>query len=508
MAAVRHFGLGYAKPESFGLVNYLRDKGFTDDEMITANLAYQSKTGHVMDRFRDRIMYPIFDTVGNVIAFGGRALNKEDKAKYINTNTTPVFRKSNNLYGYNFARKAHSDHLILAEGYMDVIALQTAGFAGAVASLGTSLTEEQAKLIGRSCKELTICYDSDSAGIRATQRAIQVLRSACPELRVSVASLGEGKDPDEFIKMHPKDGAERLAEAFKAAISDTEYRLQMCKNGLDMNVNKDRLTYAVEAVRVLATVENPVEQDLFAAQIAAEVGVGRESILAQVQAAAADPANKTVPEEIKDEEIFEPEEEPTQRYHAFIRPVSAAESEVVAFADVIINEDYRINGVRLVLDEHNRFSVLMPAYLAKDRREWVPYVELKPEIEREMTAFLARNFDFNSEVEVIGGGTAIDVGETKLTLRKAANRNTVKAYAELQNDVFALKYGKIMEGKRGYFYSPPSMGTYTDQNGNKQYQYAYGFASAPERTRISGEIKKQYELMCQKNKQVYEAKIK
>lgn len=131
MAAVRHFGLGYAKPESFGLVNYLRDKGFTDDEMITANLAYQSKTGHVMDRFRDRIMYPIFDTVGNVIAFGGRALNKEDKAKYINTNTTPVFRKSNNLYGYNFARKAHSDHLILAEGYMDVIALQTAGFAGA-----------------------------------------------------------------------------------------------------------------------------------------------------------------------------------------------------------------------------------------------------------------------------------------------------------------------------------------------------------------------------------------
>ena len=146
MAAVRHFGLGYAKPESFGLVNYLRDKGFTDDEMITANLAYQSKTGHVMDRFRDRIMYPIFDTVGNVIAFGGRALNKEDKAKYINTNTTPVFRKSNNLYGYNFARKAHSDHLILAEGYMDVIALQTAGFAGAVASLGTSLTEEQAML--------------------------------------------------------------------------------------------------------------------------------------------------------------------------------------------------------------------------------------------------------------------------------------------------------------------------------------------------------------------------
>lgn len=426
----------------------------------------------------------------------------------INTNTTPVFRKSNNLYGYNFARKAHSDHLILAEGYMDVIALQTAGFAGAVASLGTSLTEEQAKLIGRSCKELTICYDSDSAGIRATQRAIQVLRSACPELRVSVASLGEGKDPDEFIKMHPKDGAERLAEAFKAAISDTEYRLQMCKNGLDMNVNKDRLTYAVEAVRVLATVENPVEQDLFAAQIAAEVGVGRESILAQVQAAAADPANKTVPEEIKDEEIFEPEEEPTQRYHAFIRPVSDAESEVVAFADVIINEDYRINGVRLVLDEHNRFSVLMPAYLAKDRREWVPYVELKPEIEREMTAFLARNFDFNSEVEVIGGGTAIDVGETKLTLRKAANRNTVKAYAELQNDVFALKYGKIMEGKRGYFYSPPSMGTYTDQNGNKQYQYAYGFASAPERTRISGEIKKQYELMCRKNKQVYETKIK
>ena len=150
----------------------------------------------------------------------------------------------------------------------------------------------------------------------------------------------------------------------------------------------------------------------------------------------------------------------------------------------------------------------MPAYLAKARREWVPYVELKPEIEREMTAFLARNFDFNSEVEVIGGGTAIDVGETKLTLRKAANRNTVKAYAELQNDVFALKYGKIMEGKRGYFYSPPSMGTYTDQDGNKQYQYAYGFASAPERTRISGEIKKQYKLMCKKNKRVYEAKIK
>ncbi|MBR4889149.1 MAG: DNA primase, partial [Clostridia bacterium] len=169
-ATIRHFGLGYAPESRFALVNHLRSKGFTKDEMVQANVAFLSRNGNPVDRFTARAMFPIIDLRGNVVAFGGRILTNE-KPKYINTSDTPVYHKSSGLFAMNFAKNENSDTLILAEGYMDVIALHQAGFRTAIASLGTALTGEQARIIARYAKEAVICYDSDEAGQKAASRA-------------------------------------------------------------------------------------------------------------------------------------------------------------------------------------------------------------------------------------------------------------------------------------------------------------------------------------------------
>ena len=177
MKTIRHFGLGYSPPGRFSLTDHLKKMGYTDQELIQANVAFQSRSGRTMDRFASRVMFPIIDLRGNVVAFGGRILTDE-KPKYINTSDTPVYHKSSGLFAMNFAKNNGGEQLILAEGYMDVISLHQAGFTNAMASLGTSLTMEQARLMARYAKEVVICYDSDAAGQKAASRAIPMLRDA------------------------------------------------------------------------------------------------------------------------------------------------------------------------------------------------------------------------------------------------------------------------------------------------------------------------------------------
>ena len=180
---IRHFGLGYAPDSRFTLVNFLSGKGYTPEELLQANVAVRASTGRVMDRFFARVMYPIIDLRGNVIAFGGRTLG-DNKPKYLNTSDTLVFHKSTGLFAMNFAKNNAKDGLILAEGYMDVIALHQAGFTNAIATLGTALTTEQARLLARYTGEVFLCYDSDEAGQKASSRAIPLLRDAGLTVRV------------------------------------------------------------------------------------------------------------------------------------------------------------------------------------------------------------------------------------------------------------------------------------------------------------------------------------
>ena len=294
---IRHFGLGYSPESGYALTDHLKAKGYTQEEMVQSDMVRVSKNGNLYDRYRGRVMFPIFDLRGNVVAFGGRILTDE-KPKYINTSDTPVYHKSSGLFAMNFAKDAGTRQLILAEGYMDVIALHRAGFTNAIASLGTALTEEQARVIRRYADEAVVCYDSDEAGRRATQRAIPILKSA--GLQVRVITVPGGKDPDEFFRSNPKDGPERFRRLIQQSGNDTEYRLAVVRAKYDLSTEDGKKRYLQEAVaQVLASLEDRIELDLYAGKLAEETGVGKDSVMASALRAASQKARQRRREETR-----------------------------------------------------------------------------------------------------------------------------------------------------------------------------------------------------------------
>ncbi len=277
---ITRFGLGYAPNNRFALTNHLKAKGFTDSELIAANLVFKSRSGNsVIDRFVDRVMFPIIDLRGNVIAFGGRIMS-DQKPKYLNTSDTIVFNKSQNLFSLNNAKNSGTRRLILCEGYMDVIAVNQAGFTDAVATLGTSLTSEQAMLMKRYCDEVVICYDADEAGQKATQRAIGILRNT--GLNVRVLAIPDGKDPDEFIRKNGEKGPAAFKVLLDNSGNDVEYRLFKLKKQYDLTSPQGRFAYLSQAVKVLATLDNAMEQDIYASKLAQEASVEKNSIMEQI----------------------------------------------------------------------------------------------------------------------------------------------------------------------------------------------------------------------------------
>lgn len=274
---VRHFGLGYSLPGRFSLVDYLEQKGFTQQEMILANVAFKSRSGRAVDRFFGRVMFPIIDLRGNVVAFGGRTLG-DDKPKYLNTSETPVFSKGDMLFALNFAKNGNHDQLILCEGYMDVISMHQAGFTNAVATLGTALTPSQARLMSRYAKEVIVSYDSDGPGQKAASRAIPLLRSA--GLLVRVLTIAGGKDPDEYIKTY---GPARFQQMLDACGNDVEYRLEKAKTGCNLQTADGRVAYLRGAVQVLSALDNKVERAVYAGKVAEETGIETSTLLSQVE---------------------------------------------------------------------------------------------------------------------------------------------------------------------------------------------------------------------------------
>ncbi len=278
---IRHFGLGFADDNRFSLCNHLRSKGFKDSEIVTANLAFNSKSGKgIYDRFNNRVMFPIIDLRGNVIAFGGRIMTDE-KPKYLNTSDTPVFEKSANLFSLNNAKNTGERTLILCEGYMDVIAVNQAGFQNAVATLGTALTQKQAVLMKRYADEVIICYDADEAGQKATARAIDLLRDA--GLTIKVVSIPQGKDPDEFIKSKGSSGAEAFKNVLECSGNDVEYRLSKSKSKYNMKLPESRVAYVNECAGILAELSNPAEREIYASKISGELEISKESVLQLVE---------------------------------------------------------------------------------------------------------------------------------------------------------------------------------------------------------------------------------
>lgn len=278
---IRHFGLGFAPEQRNSLCNHLKSLGFKESEIVAANLAFKSKNGYgIYDRFSNRVMFPIIDLRGNVIAFGGRIMSDE-KPKYLNTSDTPVFKKSANLFSLNNAKNTGKRTLILCEGYMDVIAVNQAGFENAVATLGTALTNEQAMLMKRYADEVIICYDADEAGQKATQRAIQILRNA--GLVIRVLTIPDGKDPDEFIRNRGENGPAAFGNILEQSGNDVEYRFAKLKTIYDLSTSEGKINFLTEAVKILSTLDNSIEQDVYVSRLSKEAGVSKEAVHSQLQ---------------------------------------------------------------------------------------------------------------------------------------------------------------------------------------------------------------------------------
>lgn len=278
MLTVKRFGLGYS-PNDFGmLTNHLKRLGYTDEEMTVGFLAGRSqKTGRPYDYFRNRVIFPIIDTAGNIVAFGGRIMD-DSKPKYLNTSDTPAFKKSRHLFALNFARKKCEEQMILCEGYMDVIALHEAGFENAVATLGTAITSEQARIFAKYTKKVVICYDSDDAGQNATQKAIRLLGEVGVDVRI--LKLSGAKDPDEYIK---KFGADSFRRVLGESKSGFDYGVDKIISSRDISLVEEKVKAASEVCALIARVYSRVERDIYIRRASELLSVSPESLASDVE---------------------------------------------------------------------------------------------------------------------------------------------------------------------------------------------------------------------------------
>ncbi len=276
---IKHFGLGAAPDSWDALINHLKAKGFSIQDMVAANVVGKSQRGTYYDRFRKRIMFPIINIRGKVIAFSGRAMPGEDKSggKYVNTSDTLVYKKSENLFGMNFAKNFCDERIILVEGNMDVISLHQAGFENTVAALGTSFTPEQAKIISKYTKEIVLTLDADEAGRKAARRAGEILKAT--GLNVRVITIPDGKDPDEYIK---KNGRDRFKALIEGAVSEIEYKLLSAVENIDVNSDDGRLKYLSLAAEIIAESPDVMTRDIYIGRLSEKYGVSKTALQAKV----------------------------------------------------------------------------------------------------------------------------------------------------------------------------------------------------------------------------------
>ena len=281
LSIIRRFGIGYA-PNDFGaLTAVLRKNGYTDEEMKEAFLCgISQKSGRAFDMFRDRVMFPVIDNTGNVIAFSGRDVGGQDARKYVNSSDTPAFQKRRNLFALNFAKNHCADQLILCEGNIDVVSLHAAGFENAVASLGTALTDEQARIMTKYTKQVILAYDSDEAGQRAAHRAMGIFAKV--GLDVRILQMQGAKDPDEFIK---KFGAEKFRQLIQNSRTGFEFKLQSVLARHDVEIPDEKIKAASELVDIVAKVYSSAEREVYIHAVAERLSLSEDSLRKDVESA-------------------------------------------------------------------------------------------------------------------------------------------------------------------------------------------------------------------------------
>ena len=270
---IRSYGIGYSKDSWTDLYDHLTKMGYKEDELLELNLISKSKNGNYIDRFRDRVMFPIINRNNRIIGFGARAFG-DAKPKYLNSRETPIFHKGSNVFNINIiSRESTRERIILVEGYMDVISLYNSGINYSVASLGTSLTIDQANIIKRMAKDIYICYDSDNAGINATSRAIDIFLQA--SVKPKIIELEGGLDPDDFIK---KYGLEAFEKKIKSAISYIEFKIKKLKENFNLEDSEGLSNFTIESAKILSSIKNPIERDIFVKDFSTKYNISYTAI--------------------------------------------------------------------------------------------------------------------------------------------------------------------------------------------------------------------------------------
>ena len=270
---IRSYGIGYSKDSWTDLYDHLTKMGYKEEELLELNLISKSKNGNYIDRFRDRVMFPIINRNNRIIGFGARAFG-DAKPKYLNSRETPIFHKGSNVFNINIiSRESTRERIILVEGYMDVISLYNSGINYSVASLGTSLTIDQANIIKRMAKNIYICYDSDNAGINATSRAIDIFLQA--SVKPKIIELEGGLDPDDFIK---KYGLEAFEKKIKSAISYIEFKIKKLKENFNLEDSEGLSNFTIESAKILSSIKNPIERDIFVKDFSTKYNISYTAI--------------------------------------------------------------------------------------------------------------------------------------------------------------------------------------------------------------------------------------
>ncbi len=320
-AMVKSFGLGAAPDTWDSLLNAMREKGYTEQELFDAGLVKRGREGGFYDAFRNRLVFPVIDVRGNVIGFSGRILG-DGEPKYLNSPETLVFNKSRNLFALNLAKKSKSGYIILSEGNIDVVSLHQAGFDSAVASLGTSLTPEQARLLSRYTNEVIIAYDSDGAGLKASQRAIGILEKL--DIKVRVLRMSGAKDPDEFIRAK---GPEAFRKLLEGSENQMDYRLRSIREKYDLTVTEQKSDYLREAVDLLARLPDEVRRQVYAMDLARELGLPTDVVVSDVERRRKRIVNGAYKETQKQQARPEKLMQPASRDLRYDDPASAAAEE-------------------------------------------------------------------------------------------------------------------------------------------------------------------------------------
>lgn len=421
---IKHFGLGFA-PNSFNaLTKKMRSLGYTDEELIAAFLCKRSeKTGNLFDLYRNRVIFPIIDTSGNVVAFGGRVMD-DSLPKYLNSSDTPVFKKSRHLFALNYARKYCTERMILCEGYMDVIALHAAGFENAVATLGTAITSEQARIFAKYTKKVVICYDSDKAGQAAATKAMRLLGEV--GLDVRVIKLNGAKDPDEYIK---KFGKESFAKCLDDSKTGFEFRMEKILGEHDIGLADEKIKASMEICTIIADVSNNVERDVYIQRAASVLEVSPESVKNDV-------------ERIRNKRRREAQKKQSQDVMLSIKNIGDRVNPDAATHIEANDIEENLLGMLLIFDEHRNAVAKGETALAEDdfvtgfgRKVFDVLMELERSEEGYSRAMLGQYFN----IDEISRIEKIEVERSRLSRNDRevldAAISNLKKQKEKENDV-------------------------------------------------------------------------